>query len=164
MRINDQIRVREVLVIDENGTKLGVLQTRDALRMAEEKALDLVEVSPNSRPPVCKLMDYGRFRYEQAKKEREARKKQRITDLKEVRMTPKIEDHDLAVKTKATEKFLRDGDKVKVVIRFRGREIVHADLAQKLMHELAQQLTEIAGVEREPRVEGRNMIMILSPK
>ncbi|HHW14873.1 MAG TPA: translation initiation factor IF-3 [Firmicutes bacterium] len=162
--MNDQIRVREVLVIDENGTKLGVLQTRDALRIAEEKALDLVEVSPNSRPPVCKLMDYGRFRYEQAKKEREARKKQRITDLKEVRMTPKIEDHDFAVKTKATEKFLRDGDKVKVVIRFRGREIVHADLAQKLMNEMAQQLTAIAGVEREPKVEGRNMIMILSPK
>ena len=134
------------------------------MRIAEEKALDLVEVSPNSRPPVCKLMDYGRFRYEQAKKEREARKKQRITDLKEVRMTPKIEDHDFAVKTKATEKFLRDGDKVKVVIRFRGREIVHADLAQKLMNEMAQQLTAIAGVEREPKVEGRNMIMILSPK
>lgn len=132
--------------------------------MAEEKAVDLVEVAPNAKPPVCKVMDYGRFRYEQAKKEREARKKQHITELKEVRMTPKIEDHDLAVKTKATEKFLKDGDKVKVVIRFRGREIVHSDLAQKLMREMARQMTEIAGVEREPRVEGRNMIMILSPK
>jgi translation initiation factor IF-3 len=156
--------VREVLVIDEEGTKLGVLPLREALRMAEEKELDLVEVAPNARPPVCKLMDYGRFRYEQAKKDREARKKQHITDLKEVRMTPKIEDHDLAVKTKATEKFLKDGDKVKVVIRFRGREIVHADLAQKLMREMAQQLAPVGGVEREPKVEGRNMIMILSPK
>lgn len=121
-------------------------------------------MAPNAKPPVCKLMDYGRFRYEQAKKEREARKKQHVTELKEVRMTPKIEDHDLAVKTKATEKFLKDGDKVKVVVRFRGREIVHSDLAQKLMLEMAETLKEIAGVEREPKVEGRNMIMILSPK
>ncbi len=164
MRVNDQIRVREVLVIDDEGTKLGVLPLREALRMAEEKELDLVEVAPNARPPVCKLMDYGRFRYEQAKKDREARKKQHVTDLKEVRMTPKIEDHDLAVKTKATEKFLKDGDKVKVVIRFRGREIVHADLAQKLMLEMARQLAPVGGVEREPKVEGRNMIMILSPR
>lgn len=134
------------------------------MRLAEERALDLVEVAPNAKPPVCKLMDYGRFRYEQAKKEREARKKQHVTELKEVRMTPKIEDHDLAVKTKATERFLRDGDKVKVVIRFRGREIVHSDLAQKLMLDMAETLKEIAGIEREPRVEGRNMIMILSPK
>lgn len=151
-------------MIDDEGAKLGILQIRDALRMAEEKSLDLVEVAPNARPPVCKLMDYGRFRYEQAKKDREARKKQHVTELKEVRMTPKIEDHDLAVKTKATEKFLREGDKVKVVIRFRGREIVHSDLAQRLMLEMAKQVAEVAGMEREPKVEGRNMIMILSPK
>jgi translation initiation factor IF-3 len=162
--VNDQIRVREVLVIDEEGTKLGVLQIRDALRIAEEKELDLVEVAPTARPPVCRIMDYGRFRYQQAKHDREARKKQHVADLKEVRMTPKIEDHDLEVKTKAAEKFLKEGDKVKVVIRFRGREIVHADLARTLMLEMAGTLTEIAGVEREPRVEGRNMIMILTPK
>ncbi|MDI6871978.1 MAG: translation initiation factor IF-3 [Bacillota bacterium] len=164
MRVNDQIRVREVLVIDEDGTKLGVLPVREALRLADEKEVDLVEVAPNAKPPVCKLMDYGRFRYEQAKREREARKKQHVTELKEVRMTPKIEDHDFAVKTRATEKFLREGDKVKVVIRFRGREIVHADLAQKLMLQMAKQLNEVGGIEREPKVEGRNMIMILSPK
>lgn len=156
--------MREVLVIDDEGNKVGILPIREALRLAEEKELDLVEVAPNGKPPVCKLMDYGRFRYEQAKKERETRKKQRVTDLKEVRMTPKIEDHDFAVKTRATEKFLKEGDKVKVVIRFRGREIVHADLAQKLMLEMAKQLAAVGGVEREPKVEGRNMIMILSPK
>lgn len=152
------------MVITDDGTKLGVLPLREALRVAEEKALDLVEVAPTARPPVCRIMDYGKFRYEQAKKEREARKNQHITDIKEVRMTPKIEDHDFAVKAKAAEKFLRDGDKVKAVIRFRGREIVHAELAKKLMLEMAQGLSEVSGVEREPRVEGRNMIMILTPK
>ncbi|MEA4883075.1 MAG: translation initiation factor IF-3 [Clostridia bacterium] len=162
--INEEIRAREVRVVDENGEQLGILQLRDALRVAAERNLDLVEVAPTARPPVCRIMDFGRFKYEQSKRDREARKKQHIVSIKEVRMTPKIEDHDFSVKTKNAEKFLRDGDKVKVTVRFRGREIVHADIARKLLQELAATVTEVGAVEREPKVEGRNMIMILTPK
>lgn len=151
-------------MVDENGEQLGILQLRDALRVAAERNLDLVEVAPTARPPVCRIMDFGRFKYEQSKRDREARKKQHIVSIKEVRMTPKIEDHDFSVKTKNAEKFLRDGDKVKVTVRFRGREIVHADIARKLLQELAATVTEVGAVEREPKVEGRNMIMILTPK
>lgn len=137
---------------------------RDALRVAAEKNLDLVEVAPTARPPVCRIMDYGRFKYEQSKRDREARKKQHVVTIKEVRMTPKIEDHDFAVKVKNAEKFLGEGDKVKASVRFRGREIVHTEIARKLLLEMAQTLSAISSMEREPKVEGRSMIMILTPK
>lgn len=164
MRINSQIRVREVRVVGEEGEQLGIFQTRDAIQMAEERGVDLVEVAPNARPPVCRLMDYGKYKYEQSRRDREARKKQKIVDIKEVRMTPKIEDHDFSVKVKSADRFLRDGDKVKVSVRFRGREIVHAEMARTKLEELAQLVQEVGMVEREPKVEGRNMIMILTPK
>jgi translation initiation factor IF-3 len=150
--------------VDDNGEQLGIMALRDALRAAAERNLDLVEVAPTARPPVCRIMDFGRFKYEQSKRDREARKKQHIVSIKEVRMTPKIEDHDFEVKVKNAEKFLREGDKVKVSVRFRGREIVHSDIAQRLLREMAATLSEVSSMEREPRVEGRNMIMILSPK
>ena len=150
--------------MDDNGEQLGIMALRDALRAATERNLDLVEVAPTARPPVCRIMDFGRFKYEQSKRDREARKKQHIVSIKEVRMTPKIEDHDFEVKVKNAEKFLREGDKVKVSVRFRGREIVHTDIAQRLLREMAVTLSGVGNMEREPRVEGRNMIMILSPK
>lgn len=151
-------------MVDENGEQLGILPIREALRVAAERNSDLVEVAPTARPPVCRVMDYGRFKYEQSKREREARKKQHVVSVKEVRMTPKIEDHDFGVKVKNAEKFLREGDKVKVSVRFRGREIVHTDIARKLLLDMAQALSSVATSEREPKVEGRNMIMILAPK
>lgn len=151
-------------MVDENGEQLGILPIREALRVAAERNSDLVEVAPTARPPVCRIMDYGRFKYEQSKREREARKKQHVVSVKEVRMTPKIEDHDFGVKVKNAEKFLREGDKVKVSVRFRGREIVHTDIARKLLLDMAQSLSSVATAEREPKVEGRNMIMILAPK
>ncbi len=150
--------------MDDNGEQLGIMALRDALRAAAERNLDLVEVAPTARPPVCRIMDFGRFKYEQSKRDREARKKQHIVSIKEVRMTPKIEDHDFEVKVKNAEKFLREGDKVKVSVRFRGREIVHTDIAQRLLREMAATLSGVGNMEREPKVEGRNMIMILSPK
>ena len=150
--------------MDDNGEQLGIMALRDALRAAAERNLDLVEVAPTARPPVCRIMDFGRFKYEQSKRDREARKKQHIVSIKEVRMTPKIEDHDFEVKVKNAEKFLREGDKVKVSVRFRGREIVHTDIPQRLLREMAATLSAVSSMEREPKVEGRNMIMILSPK
>lgn len=164
LRVNEEIRGREVRVVTSEGEQLGIMLVRDALRLAQERDLDLVEVAPTAKPPVCRIMDYGKFRYEQSKKEREARKNQKITDVKEVRMTPKIEDHDFQVKLKAASKFLKDGDKVKAQVRFRGREIVHADLGRKLLAKLAAGLQDIAAVERDSRLEGRSMVMILAPK
>lgn len=147
-----------------DGEQLGIMPVRDALRVALEKELDLVEVAPTAKPPVCRIMDYGKFRYEQSKREREARKKQKIIDIKEVRMTPKIEDHDFDVKMRAALKFLKDGDKVKAQVRFRGREIVHADLGRQLLLRLAKSLEEASIMERDPKLEGRSMVMILAPK
>ena len=164
LRVNEEIRGREVRVVTSEGEQLGIMLVRDALRLAQERDLDLVEVAPTAKPPVCRIMDYGKFRYEQSKKEREARKHQKTTDVKEVRMTPKIEDHDFQVKLKAASKFLKDGDKVKAQVRFRGREIVHADLGRKILTRLATELQDIAAVERDSRLEGRSMVMILVPK
>lgn len=164
LRVNEEIRAREVRLISPEGQQLGVLPLREALRLAHERDLDLVEIAPHVAPPVCRLMNYGKYKYEQSKKEREARKKQKIVDIKEIRMTPKIEDHDFEVKRKAAERFLVDGDKVKITVRFRGREIVHSDLARKMLSELAQSMSGVCTVERPPRVEGRAMIMILSPR
>jgi len=137
---------------------------RDALHLAEEKQLDLVEVAAGAKPPVCRIMDFGKYRYEQSKREKEARKKQRIVSIKEVKLRPNIEDHDFLVKVKNAERFLKDGDKVKVSIMFRGREIVHSQLGQKLLVKLAGEIGELAQVERQPKLEGKNLIMILSPK
>jgi len=163
LRVNAQIRVREVRVIDENGEQLGILSTHQALALAQERDLDLVEVAPNARPPVCRFMDYGKFRYEQSKREREARRRQKVLTLKEVRMSPKIDTHDLQIKMRNAERFLKEGDKVKITVRFRGREIVHADMAREKLTELAAELKDISVVERPPKLEGRQMIMILAP-
>ena len=132
--MNDDIRAREIRLIDETGEQLGVMVLKEGLRIAAEKGLDLVEVAPNARPPVCRLTDYGKYKYEQAKRERETRKKQKIVDIKEVRMTPKIEGHDFQVKARNAIRFLQDGDKVKATVRFRGREIVHSDIGLSLIH------------------------------
>lgn len=164
MRINEEIRAREIRVVSADGEQLGIMSVKDALKAAAEKDLDLVEVAPNAKPPVCRIMDYGKYRYEQSKREREARKKQRIIEIKEIRMTPKIETHDFQVKVKAAEKFLKDGDKVKAIIRFRGREIVHADLGKSLLMQLYESVRDHAILEREPKIEGKNMIMILAGK
>jgi translation initiation factor IF-3 len=156
--------VREVRVIDENNEQLGILPTRQALDIARERGLDLVEVAPNAIPPVCRLMDYGRYRYEQSRKERESRKNQKTTDLKEVRIKPKIDDHDLATKSRQALRFLEEGDKVKLTVMFRGREMAHPDIGRDLLLQLADQVGAAALVEQPPRLEGRNMTMMLSPK
>ncbi len=164
LRVNEEIRAREVRVVSSEGEQLGIMSARDALRIAQEKNLDLVEVAPNAKPPVCRIMDYGKYRYEQSKREREARKKQRVIEVKEIRMTPKIEDHDFQVKIKAALKFLKEGDKVKVMIRFRGREIVHPELGKDLLTKFYDTLKDYAVLERAPKIEGKNMLMILAGK
>ena len=164
MRINEEIRAREVRVITADGEQLGVMSGRAAQQLAVERHLDLVEIAPTAKPPVCKIMDYGKFRYEQQKREKEARKKQKTFDIKEVKLRPGIEDHDFNVKYKNAVRFLEDGDKVKVTIMFRGRELSHPELGEVLLNRMAQQLTDIAVVERVPKLEGKNMIMIVAPK
>ncbi len=164
LRINDEIRAREVRLVGDEGEQLGIVSLRDALAMAQERRVDLVEVSPTARPPVCRLMDYGKFKYEQAKRDRESRKKQKVVSVKELKMRPTIEDHDFEVKVRSAHKFLTEGDKVKCTMIFRGREIVHASLGQATLKKLAEAVTDVAVVERPPRVEGRAMIMILAPK
>ncbi len=162
--MNEAIRAREVRLIDVDGTQLGVMALRDALRIAAEKGLDLVEVAPNSQPVVCRIMDYGKFKYEQSKREREARRSQRVVTVKELKMRPRIDDHDFEVKVRSAERFLKDGDKIKCTIMFRGREIVHAQLGLEVLKRLADRLKDLGVVEQEPRVEGRNMVMVLAPK
>lgn len=149
-------------LIDENGEQLGVFPTHEALALARERSLDLVEVAPNAVPPVCRLLDYGRFKYEQAKKEREARKHQKVTDLKEIRIRPKIDDHDFDFKTRLVQKFIEEGDKVKVTVLFRGRELAHPNLGRDLLQQMAERLKGIAAVERSPLIEGKAMSMILT--
>ena len=164
MRINEEIRAREVRVITADGEQLGIMSGRAAQQLAVERHLDLVEIAPTAKPPVCKIMDYGKFRYEQQKREKEARKKQKTFDIKEVKLRPGIEDHDFNVKYKNAVRFLEDGDKVKVTIMFRGRELSHPELGEVLLNKMAEQLKEIAIVERVPKIEGKNMIMIVAPK
>ena len=162
--INERIRFPEIRVIDTDGAQLGIMVPRDALRMAEEKELDLVLVSDKADPPVCRIMDYGKFKFEQEKKAREARKKQHTSDVKEVKMRYKIEDHDYNVRVNQAERFLKSGDKVKATVMFRGREIQHTDLAETLLKRLATDLQAVAEVQQAPKREGRNMMMMLSPK
>ena len=150
-------------MISPEGEQLGIMSIRDALRAAQERELDLVEVAPNARPPVCRIMDYVKYKYEQTKRQKEARKKQKVIAIKEVRMSPKIEEHDFQVKVKNAERFLKDGNKVKVSVRFRGREVVHSDLAKEMLLQMAKDIEHIAKLDRQPAIEGRQMIMILSP-
>ena len=162
--INEEIRDREVRVISADGTQLGVMATRAAIELAEQQGLDLVKIVPTAQPPVCKLMNYDKHRYEQSKRERELRKNQRIVTLKEVQLSATIEENDVQTKFKNAVKFLEDGDKVKVSIRFRGRQIAHSDIGLKIMQDFAERITEYGTVERRPMLEGRHMIMILAPK
>ena len=162
--INEEIRDREVRVVDQNGEQLGVMSSRDALALAEERQLDLVKIAPQARPPVCKLMDYGKYRFEQSKKEREFRKNQKVITVKEVRLSATIEDHDVDVKFKNAVKFLKDGNKVKVTIRFRGRQITHSEIGRQVMNEFAERIKEYGVVDKAPQIEGRNMSMFISPR
>jgi translation initiation factor IF-3 len=163
-RVNEDIRVKEVRLVSEDGEQLGIVPIREALTMAEEKMVDLVEVAPAAKPPVCRLMNYGKFKFEQSKREKESRKKQKIVSIKEVKMRPNIEEHDFQVKAKNARKFLDAGDKLKFTIMFRGRQITHPELGEKLCIQLAKELSDISAVEKSPKVEGRNMVMILVPK
>ena len=163
-QINEEIRDKEVRVIGADGAQLGIMSSAAALEIAEGKDLDLVKIAPGSNPPVCKIMDYGKYRYEQQKRDKEARKKQKTFDIKEVKLRPGIEDHDFGVKFKNAVRFLEDGDKVKVTIMFRGRELSHPELGEVLLKKMAEQLKDMAVIERAPKLEGRNMIMIVAPK
>ncbi|HET8845889.1 MAG TPA: translation initiation factor IF-3 [Ktedonobacteraceae bacterium] len=160
--MNERIRVREVRLIDENGEMIGVMPPARALDIARERNLDLVEVQPNAMPPVCKLMDYGRFKYEQTKKENEARKNQKTITLKEIRMRPRTDDHDVEVKTRKIQEFLAEGDRVRVSVQFRGAEMRHPDIGRKLLDSIAEVLKGTAVIERSPTMEGRMMSMIVS--
>ena len=162
--INEEIRDREVRVVDQNGEQLGVMSSRDALALAEQRQLDLVKIAPQARPPVCKLMDYGKYRFEQSKKEREFRKNQKVITVKEVRLSATIEDHDVDVKFKNAVKFLKEGNKVKVTIRFRGRQITHSEIGRQVMTEFAERIKEYGTVDKAPTIEGRNMSMFISPR
>ncbi|MCI6036410.1 MAG: translation initiation factor IF-3 [Candidatus Limiplasma sp.] len=162
--INEEIRDREVRLISADGEQLGVMPTRQAMEMAEQAGLDLVKIAANAQPPVCKLMDYDKHRYEQSKRERDLRKNQRVVTLKEVQLSATIEENDVQTKFRNAVKFLQDGDKVKVSIRFRGRQIAHADIGMKIMQDFASRIEEYGTIERRPMLEGRHMIMILGPK
>lgn len=163
-RINRDIRVREVQVIDADGSNKGVLSVFDAVQLAEAQGLDLVEVAPNSEPPVCKIMDYGRFRFQEQKKASEARKKQKVIEIKEIKLRPAIDDHDYGVKMKAMKGFFEEGNKVKITLRFRGREMAHQDIGMKVLDRVKQDIVDIAKVENEPSFEGRQVVMVLAPK
>lgn len=163
-QINERIRFPQIRVIDTDGAQLGIMTPRDARQMAEEKELDLVLVSDKADPPVCRIMDYGKFKFEQEKKAREAKKKQHTSDVKEVKMRYKIEEHDYQVRIHQAERFLKDGDKVKATIMFRGREIQHTDLAEALLNRMATDLQEIGELQQAPKKEGRNMMMLIAPK
>jgi translation initiation factor IF-3 len=164
-RANRDIRgVRDVQLIDQEGQNRGVVAFLDALKLAEDSGLDLVEIAPNSVPPVCKLLDYGRFRFLEQKKQSEARKRQKTVEVKEIKLRPGIDKHDYDVKMKAVHRFFEEGDKVKVTLRFRGREMAHQDLGLKLLERVKAETAELAKVESEPQLEGRQMVMILAPR
>ncbi|WLV23758.1 translation initiation factor IF-3 [Aciduricibacillus chroicocephali] len=163
MNVNEKIRAREVRLIDSNGDQLGVKSRVEALEIASKRNLDLVLVAPNAKPPVCRIMDYGKFRYEQQKKDKEARKNQKIINVKEVRFTPGIGDHDFNTKLRNARKFLENGDKVKAAVRFRGRAITHKELGQEVLDRLAEEVKDVATVESKAKMEGRNMFIMLAP-
>ena len=161
--INEQIRFKEVQVIGEQGEKLGKMETYKALELAEEKNLDLVLVSANPENPVCKIMNYGKHKFEQAKREKESKKKQKVLEVKEIRVTPNIEEHDFSFKAKNARKFLEDGNKVKVTVRFRGRELNYVKMGEEVLNKFVEALSEISNVEKKPLLEGKNMFVILAP-
>lgn len=161
-RINDQIRSPKVRVVDEDGEMLGVMPTRTAIEQAQERGLDLVEISPNAEPPVCKILDYGKFRYQQQKKKNEAKKKQKVTEIKELKLRPSIEEHDLEVKLRAAHRFLEGGDKVKFTLRFRGREMAHQQLGMKVLERVKLALEGKIRIDQEPKFEGNQVIMMVS--
>ena len=162
--INEQIRDREIRLIGDDGEQLGIMSSRDAQQIADEKRMDLVKISPTAKPPVCKIMNYSKFRFEQSKKEKEARKKQRTVDIKEVRLSPNIDTHDVEVKLKRAIKFLKDGDKVKVTVRFRGRELGRTEIAHVILGDFAKNVSEWGNIDKPPKMEARSMAMFLTPK
>ena len=162
--INEQIRDKEVRLIGEDGEQLGIVSSRDALKMAEEAGLDLVKIAPTAKPPVCKIVDYGKYKYEQVRKEKEAKKKQKTIEIKEVRLSPNIDTNDLNTKMNAAKKFLAKGNKVKITLRFRGREMAHMNSSKHILDDLAEQLSDIAVVEKAPKIEGRSIGMVLAEK
>src|ERR671919_339503 len=163
-RINERIRVSEVRLVDEDGSQIGVIPTDKALEMAHERDLDLVEVAPDSRPPVARLLDYSKYKYEQEQKAKAARKHQQQINVREIKLRPKIADHDYATKKGHVERFLRGGDKVKVTIMFRGREVQHPELGERLLRRLASDLDGLGRIESQPNLDGRNMVMVMAPK
>ena len=164
LRVNERIRIKEVRVISPDGSQLGILPIEQALQNAFDLHMDLVEVAPEARPPVCRIMDYGKYRYEQSKKAREAKKKQTVIELKEIKLRPKTEEHDFQFKARNAERFLKDGNKAKITMMFRGREVIRMDRGRALLDRFVEALKEVAIIEQAPKVEGRNMTMILAPK
>ena len=164
LMINEQIRDREVRLIGPDGSQLGIMSARDAMFKAQEAGLDLVKIAPQAKPPVCKIIDYGKYRYELARKEKEAKKKQKTIEIKEVRLSPNIDKNDLMTKMNAAQKFLTKGDRVKVTLRFRGREMAHMSAGRRVLDDFAEMLKDVANVEKAPKVEGRSMTMFLSQK
>ena len=163
-RLNEEIRSREVQLIDQNGVNQGVVDTQAALAKAVEAGLDLVEIVPNNNPPVCRILDYGKYKYQAQKKAAEARKKQKVVEVKEIKLRPMIDDHDYDVKMRSMQRFFEEGDKVKVTLRFRGREMAHQELGTQLLNRVKDDTTKIAKVEQEPRFEGRQVVMVLAPR
>ncbi len=164
LMINEEIRDKEVRLIDSDGTQLGIVSAKEAMAKALEREMDLVKISPNANPPVCKIMDYGKYRFDQLKKEKEAKKNQKTTEVKEVRLSPNIDDHDVETKVKSAIKFLEHGDKVKVSVRFRGREMTHTNLGKEVLDAFVEALDGAGVVEKAAKMEGRNMVLFLSPK
>ncbi len=164
LMINEQIRDKEVRVIGQDGEQLGIMSSKEALSLADEAGLDLVKIAPTAKPPVCRIVDYGKFRYEQARKEKEAKKKQHTVDIKEIRMSPNIDTNDLNTKISAARKFLAKGDRVKVTLRFRGREMAHMQNSKHILDDIAEALSDVATVDKAPKVEGRTMTMFLAEK
>ena len=162
--VNGQIRAKEVQLIGDDGEKLGVISFKEAMAKAEEKKLDLVLVAPQAKPPVCKIMNYGKYKFEQAKKEKEAKKKQKVAELKEIRITPNIEEHDFGFKAKNARKFIEYGNKLKITVKFRGREVNNSKLGEDALNRFIEELSDIANVDKRPKLEGRNMFIMLSKK
>ena len=162
--INEQIRDKEVRVIGEDGEQLGIMSPKEAMKLAEEAGVDLVKIAPTAKPPICKIVDYGKFKYEKTRKEKEAKKKQKVIDIKEIRLSPNIDTNDLNTKVNAARKFITKGDRVKVTLRFRGREMAHMASSKHILDDFAEKLADIATVEKAPKVEGRNMTMFLTEK
>ena len=162
--LNEQIRDKEVRLIGENGERLGIMSSKEAQKLAREAELDLVKIAPMAKPPVCKIIDYGKYRYEQARKEKEAKKKQKVIEIKEVRLSPNIEENDLNTKVSAARKFIQKGNKVKITLRFRGREMSHMNNSRHILEEFAEKLSDIAVVDKPSKVEGRSLVMFLSEK